>query len=116
EGVDALGRAQKFADLWLGRFMLGVVNVEASRFALSQPDLELCLKRRGEAMALFLDDVPTFRYLTPLPYWLARAQEGQQNRSAAADNYKAFLALRPGNSSDPLAADARKRLQALSSV
>jgi Flp pilus assembly protein TadD len=114
ESVDALGRAQKFADLWLGRFMLGVTNVEANRHLLAQPDLELCTKRRGEAMALFLDDVPTFRYLAPLPYWLARAQEGQQNATGAAENYKAFLALRHADSSDPLAVDAQKRLKSLS--
>ena len=113
ESVDALGRAQKFADLWLGRFMLGVVNVEAQRYALAQPDLELCQRRRGEATAIFLDDMPTFRYLAPLTYWLARAQEGQQNMTGAAENYKAFLALRPADSADPLAADARKRLQRL---
>lgn len=113
ESVDALSRARKFADLWLGRFMLGVTNVEAGRYLLAQPELELCLKRRGEATALFLDDVPSFRYLAPLNYWLARAQEGQQNNTAAAGNYRAFLTNRAADSSDPLAADARKRLQAL---
>ncbi|MGQ0735838.1 MAG: protein kinase domain-containing protein [Acidobacteriota bacterium] len=113
DSVDALGRAQKFADLWLGRFMLGVINVEAGRFALAQPDLELCLNRRGEAMALFLDDVPTFRYLVTVPYWLARVQEGQQNSAGAAEHFKLFLASQPGDSSDPLVADARKRLPAL---
>jgi hypothetical protein len=71
------------------------------------------VRRRGEATAIFLDDVPTFRYLAPLPYWLARAQEGQQNVIGAAQNYKAFLALRHADSTDPLALDARKRLQRL---
>jgi tetratricopeptide (TPR) repeat protein len=114
ESVDALGRARKLSDLWFGRFMLGTINVEASRHLLAQPDLELCLKRRGEATALFLDDVPSFRYLAPLNYWLGRAQEGQQNATAAADSYRAFLLIRGADSADPLAADARKRLQTLS--
>ena len=35
------------------------------------------------------------------------------NATAAAENYQAFLALRPADSRDPLAADARKRLAAL---
>jgi tetratricopeptide (TPR) repeat protein len=113
ESVDALGRARKLADLWLGRFMLGITNVEAGRHLLAQPDLELCLKRRGEATAVFLDDVPSFRYLAPLNYWLGRAQEGQQNPTAAAESYRAFLAIRAADSPDPLAADARKRVQAL---
>jgi serine/threonine protein kinase/Flp pilus assembly protein TadD len=110
--VDALGRARKLADLWLGRFLMGVTNVEGNRYQLAQNDLELCLKRKGEAMAIFLDDVPTFRYLTPVHYWLGRALEGQK-RPGAADNYKAFLALRPEGSRDPLADDARKRLTQL---
>jgi hypothetical protein len=113
ESVDALGRGRKLADLWYGRFMLGMINVEAGRHLLAQPDLELCIKRRGEATALFLDDVPSFRYLAPLNYWLGRAQEGQQNSTAAAESFKSFLAIRAADSSDPLVADARKRLQAL---
>ena len=113
ESVDALGRARKLADLWLGRFMLGMTNVEAGRHLLAQPDLELCLKRRGEATALFLDDVPSFRYLAPLNYWLGRAQEGQQNPTAAAESFRSFLAIRAADSTDPLVADARKRLQAI---
>ena len=78
--------------------------------------MDIAEKRRGEATAVFLDDVPSFRYLAPLPYWLGRAQEGVNKASpAAADNYKKFLSLRPDDSRDPLVADARKRLAALSS-
>jgi tetratricopeptide (TPR) repeat protein len=110
--VDALGRARKLADLWLGRFLMGVTNVEGGRYELAQTDLEQCLKRKGEAMAIFLDDVPTFRYLAPVYYWLGRALEGQK-RPGAADNYKAFLTLRPEGSRDPLAEDARRRLAQL---
>jgi serine/threonine protein kinase/tetratricopeptide (TPR) repeat protein len=110
--VDALGRARKLADLWLGRFLMGVTNVEGGRYEVAQTDLEQCLKRKGEAMAVFLDDVPTFRYLAPVYYWLGRALEGQKH-AGAADNYKAFLALRPEGSRDPLADDARRRLAQL---
>ena len=63
------------------------------------------MKRRGEATAIFLDDVPTFRYLAPLSYWLARAQEGQQNTVGAAESYKAFIALRAAR----LTGSARRR-------
>jgi tetratricopeptide (TPR) repeat protein len=110
--ADALGRARKLADLWLGRFLMGVTNVEGGRFELAQTDLELCLKRRGEAMALFLDDMPTFRYLAPVYYWLGRALEGQKH-PGAPDNYRTFLTLRPEGSRDPLADDARRRLAQL---
>ena len=114
DAKDAFERAQKLADLWLGRFLLGVTYIEGSEYLSAQAELDQAEKRRGEATAVFLDDVPSFRYLAPLPYWLGRAQEGINKASpAAAENYKKFLALRP-DSRDPLAADARKRLAGLS--
>jgi serine/threonine-protein kinase len=116
EAKDAFDRARRLADLWLGRFLLGVTYAEGEQHLSAQAELDIADKRRGEAIAVFLDDVPSFRYLAPLPYWLARAQEGVNKASpAAAENYRKFLTLRPEDSRDPLAADARKRLAALSS-
>ena len=115
DAKDAFERAQKLADLWLGRFLLGVLYVDSEQYLSAQAELDVAEKRRGEATAVFLDDVPSFRYLAPLPYWLARAQEGVNKASpAAAENYRKFLAIRSEDSRDPLAADARKRLAALS--
>ena len=65
-------------------------------------------ERQGEASSIFLDDLPTFRYMASLPYWLGRAQEELGMQSAAAVNYAAYLARRPGGG--PLADDARQRL------
>jgi hypothetical protein len=73
-------------------------------------ELDICAKRRGEAAAIFLDDTPSFRYLAPLNYWLARAQEGVGMNAAAEENYKAYVALRDGSSTDSLLEDARQRL------
>jgi len=112
EAADALAPAQALADVWLGRFVLGTINVEAGRHAAALGELNQCLKRRGEATSIFLDDLPTFRYLAPLRYWTARAQEGLGNASAAAEDYRAFLALRAEDSRDPLVLDARKRVAA----
>ncbi len=119
EAKDAFDRARKLADLWLGRFLLGITYVESDQVdqhLSAQAELDIADKRRGEAIAVFLDDVPSFRYLAPLPYWLGRAQEGVNKASpAAASNYKKFLSLRAQDSRDPLVADARKRLAALPS-
>jgi len=91
--------------------------VDSEQYLSAQAELDVADKRRGEATAVFLDDVPSFRYLAPLPYWLARSQEGVNKASAAAaENYRKFMALRPEPSSDPLAADARKRLTALTAA
>ena len=82
---------------------------QRNRSPTSGSELELCQKRRGEATALLLDDLPTVRYLAALPYWLARAQEGLGMKQPAGENYKAFLALRP-DASDALSIDARRRI------
>ncbi|HSL22933.1 MAG TPA: protein kinase [Vicinamibacterales bacterium] len=108
DGVTALLAARQHGDLWLPRFVLGTAYVNAGHYAEALSELDTASKRRGEATAIFLDDVPTFRYLATLPYWLARAQEGLGMREGASANYKAYLKLRPG---DALAADALERLK-----
>jgi tetratricopeptide (TPR) repeat protein/tRNA A-37 threonylcarbamoyl transferase component Bud32 len=112
ESVEASQAAQKLADLWLARFTLGVGYVEAEHYAEGLAELDACQRRRGEATALFLDDIPTFRYLAPLPYWLGRAKEGLGLKSAADQHYQAFLAIRGKASRDPLVVDANRRVSA----
>ena len=88
EAVEAFLAAQKFADLWLSRFGLGIAYVEAGHYAEGVQALEASQKRRGEATAILLDDLPSVRYLAPVSYWLARAQEGIGLKPTAAENYK----------------------------
>jgi len=107
--LDAYRAGIKLADFWMERFDLGVTYVQSDHYAEALAELELCQKRRGEATAIFLDETPSFRYLAPLPYWLARAQEGLGQQAAAVTNYKAFLSLRPESPTDRLVVDARKR-------
>jgi tetratricopeptide (TPR) repeat protein/tRNA A-37 threonylcarbamoyl transferase component Bud32 len=110
DSVEAFRKASSLLDVWLSHFDLGVAYVEAGHYAEALSEFETCQKRRGEAVALFLDDVPSFRYLAALPYWLARAQEGVGMKGPSAENFKAYLAIRSGSDDDPLAADARRRL------
>jgi serine/threonine protein kinase/tetratricopeptide (TPR) repeat protein len=112
DAVEAFSAAQKLADLWMARFSLGVAYVEAEHYVEGLRELEACEKRLGEATAVFLNDLPSYRYLAPLPYWLARAQEGVGQNAAAAENYKKYLTLRGTVARDPLAAEARKRVAA----
>ena len=63
-------------------------------------------------MAVFLDDVPSAWYLPPVTYYLARVQEGLGSAAAPA-SYEAFLAMKKAaEPTDPLVADARRRLSA----
>jgi serine/threonine protein kinase/tetratricopeptide (TPR) repeat protein len=111
DAVEALRAALKLADLWLIRFTLARAYLDAGQHAEALADFELCLKRRGEAMSLFFEDVPTFRYLAPLPYWIARAQEGVGMTAQAVQNYDTFLTTRSAAPNDALVVDARRRLQ-----
>lgn len=107
--VDALTAAKGLADLWQVRLALARAYVLAGQFPEALSELDTVRKRQGEATAVFLDDVPSARYLVPVDYWLARAQEGLGKKAEAGQDYAAFLARRGRAAGDPLAADARKR-------
>ena len=94
----------------MGRFDLGRAYVALEAYAQAGSELETCIKRRGEATALFLDEVPTYHLFPPVYYYLGRAQEGLKS-PAAAESYKTFLGLKQNADRDPLAVDARRRIQ-----
>ncbi len=72
-------------------------------------ELETCLKRRGEATDIYLNEQQTFRYFPATYYYLGRALEGLKS-AGAADAYRSFLALKVQNAVDPMVDDAKKRL------
>ena len=109
QAIEALTAAVDKADLWLLRFYLGRAYFEAGYFVEALDEFNSAADRHGEATALFLDDLPTYRYVSALPYWQARAQQELGMTDAANNNFRAFLATRPGGG--PLADDARQRLQ-----
>ena len=111
EGLESLVNSRKQFDSWFVRLALGRSYAEAKHFPEALAELELAVKRRGEATDMFLDDVPTLRYLPPAYYWLARTQEALGVNAGARVNYQRYLDLRANATSpDPLAADARQRL------
>lgn len=100
--------SRKLADTWMGRFDAGRAYVEAGVFAEAGSELDACIKRRGEATALFLDESPTYHLFPPVYYYLGRAQQGLKS-PAAAESFKTFIAIK-GGGHDPLLVDARRRL------
>jgi tetratricopeptide (TPR) repeat protein len=109
--IGLFSEAQRLSDTWIGRLDLGRAYVIDGNFLEADSELEKCLKRRGEASAIYLDDVPTFRALPPVTYYLGRAQEGLKS-PAAADSYKAFLAMKEKGDETGLVKDAQRRIAA----
>jgi eukaryotic-like serine/threonine-protein kinase len=112
DAVRTFQDAQKIADTWLGRLGLGRAYLEAGAFPDAETEFDACVKRRGEAASVFLDDEPSWRYFAPVDYYLGRAREGLQS-PGAAEAYQNYLKAREKSVNDPVAADAKKRLRAL---
>jgi hypothetical protein len=112
EALKLFLESRKLADTWMGRFDAGRAYVEAGAFAEAGSELEVCLKRRGEATALFLDESPTYHLFPPVYYYLGRAQEGLKS-PAASESYKTFLGMKEKGDKEALVADARRRLGSL---
>jgi tetratricopeptide (TPR) repeat protein len=108
--IEALNAAQKLADLWLVRFTLGIAYFQDGHYPEAVSEFEKCRTRRGEATSVFLDDLPSFHYYAPLPYWLGRAREMQ--KLDARPQYEEFLRIRQDATGDLLVDDARRRLGA----
>jgi hypothetical protein len=84
--------------------------LEAGAFTQADSEFDRCFKRRGESLALFLDEEPTYGFFPPLYYYQGRVREGLNN-ARFADSYRAYLDVRGGSTEDPLIADIRKRLR-----
>ncbi len=110
QALDALMGATQLSDFWLIRRELGKAYLRAGSFAEALDEFNTCESRRGEASAVFLDDLPTWRFLADLPYWRARAQQEIGMEHAARENYRAFLDIRGEGA---LADDARERMNRL---
>jgi len=108
EALARFKEARKQADSWLVRYDLARAYVEAGSFTEADTELDACIKRRGEAAAVYLDEVPTFRVFPPVYYYLGRLRQGLKSADAN-EAFKTFFGFQTGEGG-PLAADARKRL------
>jgi eukaryotic-like serine/threonine-protein kinase len=112
EAIDALNAAKKLSDLWLVRYVSGRAYFEAGDYPAAISEFVKCQERRGEATSIFLDDLPTYRYMAPVSYWLGRSREA--GKLDPRQQYEEFLAIRGGAVDDPLVADARRRISGTS--
>jgi tetratricopeptide (TPR) repeat protein/predicted Ser/Thr protein kinase len=106
EAVKTFTEANNLLDTWMGRFDLGQAYLAIEQYPDADSEFDRCIKRRGEALALFLD-LPTYGYFPPVYYYQGRAREGMKT-VGFADSYKKYLSIRGKAAEDPLLADARR--------
>jgi len=107
--IGLFNSAQGIIDCWTGRYLLGRAYLAAEAYTEAYSEFETCLKRRGEATSLHLDDVPSYHHFPEVYYWLGRAQEGLGS-PAAVESYRTFLEIKESGGGDPLVTDARRRI------
>jgi len=107
--IKHIEEANKQFDTWLGHFDLGRAYLAAKGYPQADSEFDRCLKRKGEALSIFLDEEPTFGYFPAVYYYQGLVREGMESTSFA-DSYKAYLQIRGASKEDALAGDARKRV------
>ena len=109
EAIRQITAANTLLDTWIGHFDLGQAYLEAGAFTEADSEFDQCAKRRGEAIELFLDNVPTYAYFPPVYYYQGRVRQGMKSEGFA-DFYKSYLSVRGQSTEDPLVADIHHRI------
>ena len=105
--IKLLTEANTLLDTWIGHFDLGRAYLEAGQFTQADSEFDRCIKRRGEALSLFLDEEPTYGYFPLVHYHQGRAREGLDS-DGFSESYRAYLRIRGNSSEDPLVQQARR--------
>lgn len=108
EAVRLFTEANGLLDTWVGRFDLGRAYLEMGAFAEADSEFDRCIKRRGEALSLFLDPVPTYGYFPPVYYYQGRVREGMKS-AGFAESYRKYLDIRGKAGEDPVLLEVRGR-------
>jgi len=109
EAVKLFTDSNRLLDTWIGRFELGRAYVEAGQFVEADSEFDRCMKRRGEALEILMDNVPTFAYFPAVYYYQGRVREGLKSQGFE-EPYRTYLSIRGHAGEDPLLADIRRRL------
>ena len=109
--IESFQQSLKLADAWYTRYLLGRAYLAAGAFPEATSEFDACLTRQGEAAAIYLDDVPTWRMIAPVYYYQGVARAALRSTAGAADAFRTFVAFKDGGDDQGgLVADARKRL------
>jgi len=108
--VSTLQDSLKISDTWMTHYLLGRAYLLAQEYEAADREFDTCDRRKGEATAVYVDDVPTWRLMAPL-YYYTGITRANLKRATAADSLRTFVELkRGGDEKSSLVADAEKRL------
>jgi serine/threonine protein kinase/tetratricopeptide (TPR) repeat protein len=110
EAIDMFTAANQLVDTWIGRFELGRAYLEAGMFVEADSEFDRCIKRRGEALEIFQDSIPTFAYFPPIYYYQGRVREGLKS-PGFTESYRTYLGIRGTAKEDLLLADISRRIR-----
>jgi serine/threonine protein kinase/tetratricopeptide (TPR) repeat protein len=108
--VVALQEAVEMLDTWIARYTLGRAYLEAGMYPQADSEFDRAIVRRGEALALFLDQEPTIAFFPLVHYYQGRVREGL-NTVGFAESYRRYLAIREAAGEDLRLAEVRRRLE-----
>ena len=106
--IKHLIEANSLLDTWIGRMELGRAYLQAGAFVEAESEFDRCVKRRGEALELFEDDVLTYGHFPPVYYYQGRVREGLKSPEFVS-SYRTYLDIRGKADEDPLLAEVRRR-------
>jgi len=109
--VATLQQSLKVADSWQTRYLLGRAYLAAEAYTEADAEFDACVTRKGEATAVYLDDVPTWRLMAPVYYYRGITRTALKSTSGASDAFRTFVEFKKGgDEKSSLVADAEKRL------
>ena len=109
QAIKLFTDANQLLDTWLGRFELGRAYLEAGLFVEADSEFDRCIQRRGEALELFMNNVPTIGFFPRVHYYQGRVLEGLKS-AGFAEPYRTYLSIRGKAGEDPLLPEIRRRI------
>jgi tetratricopeptide (TPR) repeat protein len=108
QAIAEFTEAKKLFDTWISRFELGRAYLEAGLFVEASSEFDRCVERRGEAIELFMNNVPTIGYFPLVYYYQGRVREGLKS-PGFVEPYRTYLSIRGKSTEDPLVPEIRRR-------